>query len=278
LTSDHDALFAAVRAAPDDDLPRLVFADWLDETGHPASAARAAYIRLQVEAEHHPPGSSDRLELTRRAEELRPTFKDEWDRVFPPGELADTTVVRRRGFVDEVGTGLTHLRQSGNVMFAVAPIRELRLTGPTGFGLIQAAVEWESLGMMEYLARLPRLRIGPGEWEFAERSPVEFYRPAPLTHVARCPHLTALRRLDVAGNGLDDPWVVRFVSLFPASAFAGSLVELDLSDNEVTDAGANTLAAGRGLDRLGRLALTRNWITSAGVERLRVRFGDRVVV
>src|SRR5687767_11912611 len=36
--SDRDAFLAAIRAAPDDDAPRLVFADWLAERGDPACA------------------------------------------------------------------------------------------------------------------------------------------------------------------------------------------------------------------------------------------------
>ncbi|HEV3384748.1 MAG TPA: TIGR02996 domain-containing protein, partial [Gemmata sp.] len=44
--SDRDALHAAICANPDDDTPRLVFADWLDEHGE---AKRAAYIRASIE-------------------------------------------------------------------------------------------------------------------------------------------------------------------------------------------------------------------------------------
>ena len=40
------ALLAAIRAAPADDAPRLVYADWLDEHGRPE---RAAFIRVQCE-------------------------------------------------------------------------------------------------------------------------------------------------------------------------------------------------------------------------------------
>jgi uncharacterized protein (TIGR02996 family) len=40
------ALIAAIRAAPDDDAPRLVYADWLDEHGQPE---RAEFIRVQCE-------------------------------------------------------------------------------------------------------------------------------------------------------------------------------------------------------------------------------------
>lgn len=53
--TDEAALLAAVLADPADDTPRLIYADCLDESGDPAKAARAEFIRLQVEASHLPP-------------------------------------------------------------------------------------------------------------------------------------------------------------------------------------------------------------------------------
>ena len=44
--TDGDALLAAIRVHPDEDVPRLAYADWLDENGQPE---RAAFIRVQVE-------------------------------------------------------------------------------------------------------------------------------------------------------------------------------------------------------------------------------------
>src|SRR6266545_1639809 len=44
--SDRDALLAAICAQPDEDTPRLVFADYLEENGE---SPRAAFIRTQVE-------------------------------------------------------------------------------------------------------------------------------------------------------------------------------------------------------------------------------------
>lgn len=44
--NDGDALLASVLAAPDDDAPRLVYADWLDEHGE---GERAELIRVQSE-------------------------------------------------------------------------------------------------------------------------------------------------------------------------------------------------------------------------------------
>src|SRR5262245_17812978 len=43
---DADAFLAAIRAAPADDAPRLVYADWLDDHGQPE---RAEFIRVQCE-------------------------------------------------------------------------------------------------------------------------------------------------------------------------------------------------------------------------------------
>lgn len=43
----HDAFLADIVAHPGDDTPRLVYADWLEEQGDPASLARAEFIRVQ---------------------------------------------------------------------------------------------------------------------------------------------------------------------------------------------------------------------------------------
>jgi uncharacterized protein (TIGR02996 family) len=43
--SDEVAFLRAILANPADDAPRLVYADWLDELGDPASEAKAAFLR-----------------------------------------------------------------------------------------------------------------------------------------------------------------------------------------------------------------------------------------
>ncbi|MCE9562532.1 MAG: TIGR02996 domain-containing protein [Planctomycetes bacterium] len=50
--SDHDALLAAICADPDEDTPRLAFADWLDENDQ---SERAAFVRAQIELARTPP-------------------------------------------------------------------------------------------------------------------------------------------------------------------------------------------------------------------------------
>lgn len=49
MTDDRQAHVRGILEHPDDDTRRLVYADWLDEQGRPADAARAELIRTQVE-------------------------------------------------------------------------------------------------------------------------------------------------------------------------------------------------------------------------------------
>lgn len=72
MSPDERALLAAVRAAPADDLPRLVYADWLEDAGRPE---RAAFIRCQVAADRLHPDSNRRAELEAQAEAL---FAGHW--------------------------------------------------------------------------------------------------------------------------------------------------------------------------------------------------------
>lgn len=46
---DGDALLAVIAAHPDEDTPRLMYADWLEERADAVSVTRAQYIRASVE-------------------------------------------------------------------------------------------------------------------------------------------------------------------------------------------------------------------------------------
>ena len=86
--SDRAAFIRAIVATPGDDTPRLVFADWLDETGDESDRARAEFIRVQCESASLPAGDTRRAKLEKREEELLrshgrsfspdPTFREDW--------------------------------------------------------------------------------------------------------------------------------------------------------------------------------------------------------
>lgn len=59
-----DAFMARILADPADPLPRLVFADWLEETGAASNVAWARYLRLAEELAAAPADDPRRLKLT----------------------------------------------------------------------------------------------------------------------------------------------------------------------------------------------------------------------
>jgi uncharacterized protein (TIGR02996 family) len=79
---DEDAFLRAIQAAPDDDAPRLVYADWLDELGDPTSTARAELLRLEVRlrlAEKGPkPPKAEKQKLQARLLQLTAGIDRDW--------------------------------------------------------------------------------------------------------------------------------------------------------------------------------------------------------
>lgn len=93
--SDQEAFLAAVAADPDDDLPRLVFADWCEENGDPA---RAEFIRLQCALARQPVPDTD---LRLRSYDLLDANEHRWlDGVPDHGPVR--AVSFDRGFVSKV--------------------------------------------------------------------------------------------------------------------------------------------------------------------------------
>jgi uncharacterized protein (TIGR02996 family) len=75
---ERRALLAAITADPDEDTPRLAFADWLQENGDKHDRARAQFIRLQVEAARLPRGNPSRVKLRKRADAIDRAHAKHW--------------------------------------------------------------------------------------------------------------------------------------------------------------------------------------------------------
>jgi uncharacterized protein (TIGR02996 family) len=266
--NDHDALLAAVLANPGDDLPRLVLADWLEESGQPALVARAHFIRAQVEAASLPEGSPDRAACEEKAADLYRDYGAGWNATLPEWTTWSDTLFRyHRGFVAELITTPRRLFRDAHELAAVAPVTQLQVrTTNTPNTLMHYAKDWP------WFERVWTLWIGP---RLALPEPPGGADPFRLTTFH---HLTGLRRLSLAENSLNDDWIVRFAAQLPRTAFSATLAELDLSRNRITDAGAHTLATARGLDQLHTLDLRANRITESGLTLLRRRFGERLEV
>lgn len=105
---DPAPFLAAVCASPDDDLPRLVFADWLDEHGDPA---RAEFIRVQCELATLPDHDPRRRTLEDREHDLLSEHEAGW---IGDGAEGLQEWDWRRGFVDDVRASHRHIEELGD--------------------------------------------------------------------------------------------------------------------------------------------------------------------
>jgi uncharacterized protein (TIGR02996 family) len=112
------AFLEAIRAAPDDDGPRLVFADWLDERGE---TEHAELIRAQCRLGQLPKRSAAARRLAGRARELERLLVE---RIAPPPGVA---LRWARGFVDRVTTGVLDYPDFAGRLAPYAPAVELAL-------------------------------------------------------------------------------------------------------------------------------------------------------
>src|SRR5262249_40326120 len=91
----HDDFFQAIRDEPDDDTPRLVYSDWLEEHGE---LARAEFIRVQCALFALFQQDPREALLKEREEELLAAQREVWW-PWAPGSMKARFV---RGFPEEV--------------------------------------------------------------------------------------------------------------------------------------------------------------------------------
>ena len=128
----HAAFLEAILAAPADDTPRLIYADWLDEHGDPD---RAEFIRVQCELWAGTWSDQARLGALRRRERelFSCLYGDGLPGPFVPN--LDGFVGRnsphahyRRGFVDSVTCPAADLLRHFDAVRACQPVTRVRLT------------------------------------------------------------------------------------------------------------------------------------------------------
>jgi uncharacterized protein (TIGR02996 family) len=149
--TEQDALLAAIFAAPDDDTPRLAYADWLDEHGE---GVYAAFIRAQIARERLAEGAPDRDQVVRHEREVWKKLSRQWADLF--GNWKPQRKHFRRGF--HAGTFTNNASMSADDFAACSPrwwpwlpIRRVFLFTNDRFP--------ETLLDCEYLRRLTRLRL-----------------------------------------------------------------------------------------------------------------------
>jgi uncharacterized protein (TIGR02996 family) len=128
----EDALLQAVLADADDDAPRLIYADWLDEQGE---SDRAEFIRVQcalarLGADRYPTAaqSPSRVYALRRRE--RELLHSPAGTAFRPDCCygCPCEITWRRGFVEAVTCRCADFRRYRDALLAACPLRQVTLT------------------------------------------------------------------------------------------------------------------------------------------------------
>ena len=241
LITDLDGLLKDIMAAPGDDTPRRIYADWLLDAG---DNDRAEFIRLQLDAAALPEGNPQRTSLNEQANTLLAAHRPEWER--PLRDLGVTEVGWERGFPSRITIPAGRFITDGGRIIATAPI-----TGATVSDLITNQVA--NFAASPHLKNLTHLDLG---WNNI--------RDAGAQALAASPHLTNLTRLHLAGNQIGDAGAQALAD----SSQIKNLTRLDLGVNWIGDIGARSLAGNPHLKNLTRLELGANRIGAAGAQAL----------
>lgn len=213
----HAGFLHAIRETPDDDAPRLIYADWLDDHDQPE---RAEFIRLQCRLAGLDEYAPERPALLRREYELFADHGADW-----AARLAGRVLSWRfrRGFIERVKATVPQFLQAADWLLDFAPVRELSLASAYRADDLRPLVE------SPHALRLERLQadhhhIGDDGVRLLAASP----HLANLTHLSlqgawftrdgllalgSSPWLRGLRSLDVEQNpALDSAAFAAFVT------------------------------------------------------------------
>lgn len=294
----EQAFMSSILAHYGEDGPRLIFADYLDESDDPADRGRGELIRIQCALARITQDHPRREELTQRQEFLLEQFKSSWTEHLR-GLAEDFEF--RRGVLDSVSVNTTTFLAKGDELFRRAPVRRIRLIDagrriarvahcPFLASVRELVLCGNDLGnggtnmllRSQYLGHLESLDLSfnglcdGGARVVARSRATPRLRSLLLTDngqisgkgveaLATSPHLSGLRVLDVSGNDVNDAGVRAVVE----SRYLTNLHTLRLSGNHIGDAGAENLAGSalltRMLKRCPRLELQSNAIGPAGI-------------
>jgi uncharacterized protein (TIGR02996 family) len=275
-----DALLAEILANPDDDAPRLIYADWLEEHGDPD---RAAFIRAQVRLAHFnwraiPPGAEhypgEREALASQEAELWRRHKEEWLAELPVSlrrNRVDNKVEIHRGFVEELSQTPKRLLKVSSRVWARHPIRQLTLwpRGDEGFADVLALPHLGRIRQLSLMSSPDNVGLAAlaGCDSLSNVRVMTVFGDGDPTYaaLARCPSLRGLLNLFLMAD-CRDTTEAGLTELIGSENVAG-LVALRIDAIYLPDAGARVVARSARLAGLKRLSL-HGHLKDAGAQAL----------
>jgi uncharacterized protein (TIGR02996 family) len=255
-------LLAAVIAQPNEDAPRLIYADWLEEHGQPA---RAEFIRVQIACAQLPADHPQVGELEHRSQLLLERHQDEW---AEPVRAWATGFKFQRGFIGKIIIEAKRFLDLTPEMLAQAPIRHVDLLDVAGclprIGLCPLLARVEQLKIYASRVGDPLARTLAGCEHLRQLTSLELQRncitDAGVEALATTPHLSQLRSLDLHENQITEMGARALM----ASATLGAVEQLDLGANQLGTAGIETLWTNPGLPALAELNVSKNRVQGLG--------------
>jgi uncharacterized protein (TIGR02996 family) len=277
MDSQERALLEEIVEHPDDDMPRLIYADWLEDRGSP----RAEFIRLQCELEQV---SDDALQKQLRLQErkLLALYEKEWTEGVNREQVPYLRF--RRGFVESIQTTVPYLRKAIVRRYQLWPVQTLDLSADSD--------DLPPLKSITWLRRIRTLKFGhkslgvskslgvEGVKTLTECEDLASLRELYLTScqidsrsiglLIHSPLLAGLRNLMLGGNSYGDEGAAALAE----SPRVSNLEQLGVAYSRVGDGGAAALTNSPNLANLKTLRFAGNIVESQTVDRMIARFGS----
>ncbi|QJW95334.1 TIGR02996 domain-containing protein [Frigoriglobus tundricola] len=212
--TDETALLRVIAAHPDEDTPRLAYADWFEEHGNPD---RAAFIRGQIELARLETDSLHRRAVAFQCRTLLDTHEEDW---LDPRDAFSFDWNWARGFVETFTTSPADLDVQDSALFRTHPFRRLWL--------------WELNGSADGVELIPAGNALTALDLIGNNLNVN-----QLKKLAKAKHLPHLRELGLMFNALRDT----AVKVLCGEPFFQTLDLIRLGANPFTDRGRDQLRA-----------------------------------
>jgi uncharacterized protein (TIGR02996 family) len=261
--TDRDALLRAIAANPDDDTPRLIYADLLDETGGEVNVARARFIRLQIDLARNPGRSwfanSDRL---CEVAQLAGLFADKWLDELPKWAADEARKQRLRaddfprGFLESFHVHPATFAAQGHQLLDVAPVTRIVVSGSFKRPALTAFFG------SPFLLRVRSLAMPGTEGDLI------------ASYVKSSRVLSAIEELDLSGSSLSDAGAGALAQAMDL----GNVRSLAARGQALTEAGVTALLSAMWLPKLRALDVrgaTNGFYWSRG---LRLRFPKHTIL
>ena len=256
--TDRDALLASICASPDEDTPRLAFADFFDEQGGKANQLLARFIRLQIELARSGCVNPSRHPLAKEINRLESGHAAKW-----AAGLDGLVLMSRfaRGFVEEVTMYSKRFVVEGDRLFAAHPVRAVKFADMTGGrgvappAALFACPHFASLHTIHFVGQ-------PVDDAFA-------------SHLTRSPHLAGIRSIRVGQCSLTPQGLL---SLLEARNLP-QLSQLEISSAHVASGHLAALAGSKSLLRLRSLIFRGCTVGAEGAQAFaRSKYAANLVV